>query len=109
MKELPAFSCSLRKDPAGPRLPGYRELVLDAVRELEAAQPAVVALAMKLFGLPQYPQLEYPWENAATGNVEWPAQHLPIVHRIRDPRQRVGADLLKFAHAIDTQFNALFP
>jgi hypothetical protein len=99
----------LGKDPAGPRLSGYRGRVLDAVRELENAQPAIVSNAMRVHGVPQYPQLEYPWENPATAAVEWPARHLPIVHRMRDPRQRIGADLLKFAHAIDAQFDALFP
>lgn len=99
----------LARDPAGPRLPGYQGRVLDAVRELENAQPAIVSRAMRVDGAPQYPQLEYPWENPVTGFVEWPAHHLPIAQRVRDPRQRIGADLLKFAHAIDARFNALFP
>lgn len=99
----------LGKNPAGPMLPGYQRRVLDVVQELENAHPAIVSNAMKKYGVPQYPQLEYPWENSASGTVEWPAQHLPIVQRVRDPRQRIGADLLKFAHAIDTQFDALFP
>lgn len=99
----------LARDPAGPRLAGYQGRVLDAVRELENAQPAIVSHAMRVYGVPQYPQLEYPWENPATNQVESPAQHLPIAQRVRDPRQRIGADLLKFAHAINAQFNALFP
>ncbi len=99
----------LGKHPAGPMLPGYQGRVLDAVRELENAQPAIVSHAMRVYAVPQSPQLEYPWENPGSRAVEWPARHLPIVHRVRDPLQRIGADLLKFAHAIDTQFNALFP
>jgi HEPN domain-containing protein len=99
----------LGKDPAGPMLPGYQGRVLEAVRELENAQPAIVSYAMRMFGVPQYPQLEYPWENPSSGAIEWPGQHLPVAQRVRDPRQRIGADLLKFAHAINVQFNALFP
>ena len=98
----------LGRDPAGPRLPGYQGRVLDAVRELENAQPAIVSRAVRQ-GAPQSPQLEYPWENPTSNAVEWPARHLAIVQRVRDPRQRIGADLLKLAHAIDAQFDTLFP
>lgn len=98
----------LAKAPGGPALPGYGPTVLSAVRELEAAQPAVVSAAVKN-GVPQYPQLEYPWENASSGVVEWPAQHLPIAQRVKDPRQTIAAELLKFARAIDKNFNTLFP
>jgi hypothetical protein len=99
----------LARAPGGPNLPGYQGRVLDAVRDLENAQPAVVSNAMKNHGVPQYEQLEYPWPASPDGPVEWPARHLPMAHRVRDPRQRIGADLLKFARGIATQFDALFP
>jgi hypothetical protein len=82
--------------------------VLGAVRELEDAQPAIVSRNIRNGAL-QYPQLDYPWENPVTNQVEWPVAHLPIAQAVRDPRQRVGADLLKFAHALSSQFNILFP
>jgi HEPN domain-containing protein len=99
----------LARDPAGPALPGYCGRVLQAIRELENAQPAIVGRAVRQHGVPQYPQLEYPWENPVTQTIEWPDVHLPLAIRVRDPRQRIGADLLKFAHALSSQFNELFP
>lgn len=98
----------LGKSPGGPMLPRYQDRVLDAVRELERAQPSVVSRHMRK-GVPQYPQLEYPWVNPESNVVEWPAKHLPLVHRVRDPRERIGADLLKLAQAIETRFDELFP
>jgi hypothetical protein len=83
--------------------------VFSAIRELENAQPAVVANAVKTQSVPQYPQLEYPWENPATGAVEWPGQHLSIAKRVADPRDPIGPQLLKFAKALEAQFNTLFP
>ncbi len=99
----------LARAPGGPQLPGYTGPILAAVGELEGAQPAVVANAIRNFGMVQYPQLEYPWENPSTGVIEWPARHLPIAIRVADPRQRIGADLLKFACALEHQFDQLFP
>jgi hypothetical protein len=58
---------------------------------------------------PYLEQARIPWESPSTGEVEWPARHVPIVRRVRNPRERIGADLLKFAHALDVQFNTLFP
>jgi hypothetical protein len=98
----------LGRTPGGPALPGYKGRVLAAVQELENAQPAIVSRNVRN-GVPQYPQLEYPWANPVSQLVEWPAVHLPITQATRDPRQRLGPDLLKFAHAISSQFNALFP
>jgi HEPN domain-containing protein len=99
----------LARTPGGPQLPRYGDRVLSAIKELEDAHPSVVRNAMRNFGVAQYPQLEYPWENPHTGAVEWPSQHLPIAQRVRDPRQRIGADLLKFASALAHQFDTLFP
>ena len=100
----------LERTPGGTTLPGTSlPLVFGAVRELENAQPAVVASAMKGQGVPQYPQLEYPWENPATGTVEWPGRDLPIAKRMTDPRDPVGPQLLKLAKALEAQFNTLFP
>jgi len=100
----------LERTPGGTSLPGVSiALVFVAVRDLENAQPAVVAQAMRNRGIPQYPQLEYPWEHPTSGAVEWPAQHLPMAKRIADPRDPIGPQLLKFAKALEKQFNTLFP
>ena len=100
----------LERTPGGTSLPGVSiGLVFAAVRELENAQPAVVSSAVRNHGVPQYPQLEYPWESPTTGGVEWPGEHLPIAKRIADPRDPIGPQLLKFAKALEAQFNALFP
>ena len=53
-------------------------------------------------GQPQAPQLEYTWEDPATGAVLSPAQSLPLARRVADRRDRIGADLLKFAQALAT-------
>lgn len=100
----------LERTPGGTSLPGISiDPVFDAIRELENAQPAVVEAAVRNYGVPQYPQLEYPWENPASGVVEWPAKHLPLAKRIADPRDPIGPQLLKFARALEVQFNTLFP
>jgi HEPN domain-containing protein len=100
----------LERTPGGTSLPGVSiALVFAAVRDLENAQPDVVSNAMRNHGVPQYPQLEYPWESPTSGAIEWPAQHLPIAHRIADPRDPIGPQLLKFAKALEAQFDNLFP
>lgn len=99
----------LARDPRGPRVPGYGAVALDAIRELERSHPSYVANFIKQAKGQQYPQLEYPWENPATGTIEWPSEHLPILTRLYDAEQRLGATLLKFARGLEEQFNALFP
>ena len=55
----------LERTPGGTSLPGVLIApVFAAVRDLENAQPAVVRAAMHAHGVPQYPQLEYPWEKS---------------------------------------------
>jgi len=46
------------------------------MKELESAHPAVVADAVRRGVTTQYPQLEYPWLNPATNQVEWSGKHL---------------------------------
>jgi hypothetical protein len=100
----------LELTPGGTSLSGVLIApVFAAVRELENAQPAVVNNAMHKHGVPQYPQLEYPWEHPTTHVIEWPAAHLPIARRIADPRDPIGLQLLKLAGALDAQFDVLFP
>ena len=100
----------LERTPGGTSLPGVLIApVFAAVRDLENAQPAVVRAAMHAHGVPQYPQLEYPWENPVTHEIEWPARHLPIAQRVIDPRDPIGPQLLKLARALEAQFNTLFP
>ena len=82
---------------------------LHAVEELENANPSVVADAVRRCLATQYPQLEYPWLNAATNQVEWPGKHLPIARRVADPEDPVAANLLKSARAFVKHFDTLFP
>jgi hypothetical protein len=82
---------------------------LHAVEELENAHPAVVADAMRRGTAGQYPQLEYPWVNPATNQVEWPAKHLPIARRVANPEDPIAAHLLKSARALVKHFDTLFP
>jgi hypothetical protein len=103
----------LERAPGGLALKGIetdkdRGRVFAAVRELENAHPDTVNKGVQR-GLARWPQLEFPWENPSSGAIEWPAQHLPIARRASDPRERLGADLLKFADALVMQFNMLFP
>lgn len=80
-----------------------------ALEELENAHPAVVADAVRRGIAQQYPQLEYPWLNPTTDQVEWSGQHLPIARRVADPEDPVAAHLLKSARALVKHFDTLFP
>ncbi|GMV18165.1 MAG: hypothetical protein AMXMBFR56_63890 [Polyangiaceae bacterium] len=99
----------LRRTPAGGAIMIGGDRTLAAIQELEAAHPAVVADAVRRGAATQYPQLEYPWENASAGAVEWPGEHLPMARRVKDPADRIGADLLKTARAFLKHFDAMFP
>lgn len=99
----------LRRAPGGAVVTIGGARALQAVQQLEAAHPAVVADAIRRGASPQYPQLEYPWEDPASGAIEWPARHLPIARRVADPEDRVGADLLKTARAFLKHFDTMFP
>jgi hypothetical protein len=48
---------------------------LAAVLELEHAHPAVVSDAVRRGVAGQYAQLEYPWLNLTTNQVEWSGGH----------------------------------
>lgn len=80
---------------------GYeRELAL--VRELESLNPAVVKASGKVDQ-----QLEYPWEDAQSGDVHWPARHLTFASRLADPQSTEGPHLQRFAHALIAHAEAL--
>jgi len=105
---------NLERAPGGFTLKGItsdkdRARIFSAIRELENAHPDTVKKNMVSHGFPQSPQLEFPWKNPTSGVIEWPARHLPIALRVNDPRDRIGADLLKFAEALESQFDVLFP
>ncbi|MGM0575293.1 MAG: HEPN domain-containing protein [Myxococcota bacterium] len=63
--------------------------VLPLVQELERAHPVLAA--------PGQPQLEYPWEDPATGAVMWPGRDLPLVVRLKDPRNTNAPRLMNLA------------
>jgi hypothetical protein len=79
-----------------------------AIWELELSHPAVVTQMMQQGG-PQTPQLEFPWTDPATGDVHWPARHLPLARRAASPQDPIGAHLMRFADAIRADFDVLFP
>lgn len=53
------------------------------------------------------PQLEYPWEGSEA--ICWPAKHLPIAQRFRDPLCRDAILLVGFAEALAQNFGRLYP
>lgn len=94
----------LLRHPAGAKIlqagPSVRAFVL----QLEAAQPSI---AKKM---PQpCPQLEYPWEDPVRCTVHCPATDLPLVERIKNPRDRIALDCLKFASAVEKQLFTIVP
>jgi hypothetical protein len=91
----------LKRHPSGTRLLAECPSVEQFVMQLEAAQPSVAGRQM--------PCLEYPWEDVTSGTVRWPGRHLPLVHRVKDPRDRVGLDCLRFASALEKQIDAIAP
>lgn len=68
------------------------------VRELEEANPSIAWDKKNRVQL--RPQLEYPWEDLATGAIHWPAEHLPIANRMRHPGDLTGARLIKLAQKL---------
>jgi hypothetical protein len=52
--------------------------VFPLVTELERAHPKHAAA--------DAPKLEYPWEDAATRDIRWPARDLPVARRFGDPQ-----------------------
>ncbi len=96
----------LDRNPTGKTIlqdnPNARQFVV----ELELAHPAN-ARPDDTHG--QLPQLEYPWEEPATGAVLYPARDLHLAKRVRDPRDRIAADCLKFASALEKHLMEIIP
>jgi len=99
----------LRRTPGSAAVMIGGSHTLSMVEELENAHPAVVADAVRRGSTAQYPQLEYPWLNPATNQVEWSGRHLPIARRVADPEDPVAANLLKSARAFVKHFDVLCP
>jgi len=94
----------LLRHPTGVALLQTNGNVRQFVAELEAAHPQVAGRR------PQpWPQLEYPWEDPAAGTVFCPARDLPLARRVRDPRDRIALDCLKFASALEKQLTVIVP
>jgi hypothetical protein len=87
--------------------------VLPLVLELEAAHPAPpvdpVNPKKRLPRPAGTPVLEYPWEDAKTGDIRWPARDLPIAQRFADPAGVELARLVKFAMSLSRKHASLFP
>lgn len=90
----------MRRDPATDRILVAAPHVELFVQELENANPAVAPRGM--------PILEYPWEDSS-GTVRWPDQHLHLVRRVRDPKDRIVLDCLKFARSLVAQLDNRIP
>ncbi len=68
------------------------------VRALEEANPSIAWDKRKRVQL--RPQLEYPWEDPASGAIRWPAKHLPIANQMRHPKDVTGGRLIKLAQKL---------
>ena len=94
----------LLRYPQGQQLLTASPNVQAFVLALENAHPAVAGRLN-----PPAEQLEYPWEDATTGAILYPAHHLSIVKRVRDPKDRTVADCLKFASALAKEMPIMIP
>lgn len=98
------FLLDLQRHRVGNAFVSRSPNVCQFVRELGAAHPHVAGKQ------PQpWPQLEYPWEDPATGTVHYPARDLPLARRVRDPKDRIAVDCLRFASDLEKQFTTLVP
>ncbi len=70
------------------------------IREIEMLHPQV---AKRRGG----PRLEYPWRDPATGEIRWPAGHLPLSAQVIDPTRRTGSELVKCAQALIHRYDIL--
>ena len=77
--------------------------VLSVVGTLENSQPQVAARLA-----PGSPQLEYPWETVG-GAIQWPARDLAIATSLGNPRNNLGAHVLRFASLLVERFDQIFP
>ena len=94
----------LQRHPSGSNLLRAHPNVQQFVMDLENAHPAVAGSQT-----PPWPQLEYPWEDTVAGVVQYPAQHLYLVRRVQNPKDRIALDCLKFASALEKQLPTLIP
>jgi hypothetical protein len=94
----------LQRRPGGVKLLRENGAAQQFVLQLEAAQPSI-ARAQPHPG----PQLEYPWDDPTLGSVCWPEADLPLVRRVRDPRDRIALDCLRFAGALEKELFTLIP
>lgn len=97
----------LDRHPALPPALQVPRSVRQFVDELENATPQIANLSDRSGG-PPWPRLEYPWEDAA-GNVLYPARDLPLARRVKDPKDRILLDCLKFATNLAINLPALYP
>ena len=94
----------LQRHPAGKTLLTASPHVQQFVADLENAHPAIAGRQV-----PPWPQLEYPWEDVGTGTVHYPAKDLFLARRIRNPKDRIALDCLKFASALEKQLTTMVP
>ena len=101
MTHLLAF---LGRHTVGRQMLGASQNVVNFIRLLEEANPNLAGL---------YPQpceqLEYPWEDPSTYTIFWPEQHLSLVRRVRDPKDRIALDCLRFASDLEKKLVVIIP
>jgi hypothetical protein len=94
----------LRRHPQGKELLRTNPNVQQFILELEAAQPSIAGKQ----AIP-CPQLEYPWEDAVTGSVLYPAVHLSLARRVGNPADRIAVDCLVFASVLERELATIVP
>ena len=99
----------LLRHPAGSAILQARPNVRQFVTELEAAHPQMAARQRELRPQVPWPQLEYPWEDVGAGTVNYPARDLAPAQRVRNPRDRIALDCLRFASTVEQQIASIVP
>lgn len=103
-KAIPNLFAVLKRHPAGKNLLQASPNIEQFVLSLEWAHPAIAKTQN-----PPLPQLEYPWEDAVSGTVLYPARDLPLVKRIYAPKDRIAAECLKCASDLAKQLTTIVP
>jgi hypothetical protein len=98
------FFETLKRHPTSKAILAGAQNVEEFVGELELAHPTIAGNHT-----PPWPQLEYPWEDALSGTVRYPAKDLALARRAADPRCSIVNDCLRCASTLAQDLWTILP